>query len=222
MGMGPERVRLLGGGVPILVLIEGTCTQMNRVLRERNPELARELQRTLLDELCATLCPAVEEITGVTVKTGLCDQAIEQDLAFCSFVLDAVPAVLSSSRDRQDRSATGLGSGRSVDQHSGGPLIPRPADPPGHHLNQQRKGRQDGGFPTPLGAKRSQAPGPSPRSETARSLVAAVPLGGTRATARDPLRLTYGEPFRPRPPNELGLPRQERIEGRQRHLRVCF
>ena len=82
MGMGPERVRVLGGGVLILVLIEGACTQMNRVLRERNPELARELQRTLLDELCATLCPAVEEITGVTVKTGLCDQAIEQDLAF--------------------------------------------------------------------------------------------------------------------------------------------
>ncbi len=100
MGMGPERVRVLGGGVLILVLIEGACTQMNRVLRERNPELARELQRTLLDELCATLCPAVEEITGVTVKTGLCDQAIELDLAFCTFVLDAVPAVLSS-RDRK-------------------------------------------------------------------------------------------------------------------------
>ena len=104
MGMGPERVRVLGGGVLILVLIEGANTHMNRVLSARNPELARELQRTLLDDLCQTLCPAVEEITGVSVETGLCDQASEQDLAFFSFVLDEVPAGLSS-RDGEAEAA---------------------------------------------------------------------------------------------------------------------
>ncbi len=95
-GKKPERTTILGGRDMLLIRADGTLTRQQGVLSTRDPALASEISRSVLDDLAHTeLWEAVEGFTGSTVVAVLSDQSVDPDVAVLCFLLgrsEPVPA----------------------------------------------------------------------------------------------------------------------------------
>lgn len=74
----------------LLIRADGTLTTKQWQLSTRDPALASELSKSLLDDLAhKELWEAVEGFTGAPVVAVLSDQSVDPDVAVLCFLLGA-------------------------------------------------------------------------------------------------------------------------------------
>lgn len=98
-GKRPERTTVLGGNNVLLIRADGTLTRKQGLISGRDPVLASELSRSLLDDLAhKELWEAVEGFTGTPVAAVLSDQSVDPDVAVLCFLLAvAEPAAAAAA-----------------------------------------------------------------------------------------------------------------------------
>lgn len=88
-GKGPDTTTIVECGDLLVIRADGTLTKMQGLLSTRDPALATDISRTMLDELAhQELWEVAEAMSGYPVTAVLADQSCDPDVAVVCFVLD--------------------------------------------------------------------------------------------------------------------------------------